>query len=192
MAYDGSSYNGDIICSNFDKKNNIMNPPSEMGWFFYKIYGYSFDDIDDLINQMIFDFSPLICDVSLLEAYGKDCRVDRDPSWSDDEFRAIICLNWYETILLAGMEYVFNNLRVVGVTPKTGHITIEKDYQGFRASNEYITNELTSDKNTLNHTLNVTSGNDLIIYVPNGVNIPLIEFMINYIPFNFKMIIYVN
>ena len=190
MAYDGTSYNGDIICRNFDKKNNIMNPPSEQGWFFYKLYGYCFDDIDELINQMIFDFSPLRCHETLLEAYGKDCRIDRDPNWSDDEFRAIICLNWYETILLAGMEYVFNNLQIVGVTPETGDIIIETYYQGFRASNQHITNELTSDKNTLNHTLNLTTGNDLVIYVPNGVNTPLIEFMIDYIPFNFEMIMY--
>lgn len=192
MAYDDSSYNGNILCSNFDSKNNIINPPSEMGWFFYVLYGHMWDEVDQLISQMLLDFTPLYCSEEILNLFAKQCRIQRDEKWTNEEFRAVVCLNYYETIILAGMEYVFNNLRVVGVAPETGNIIIEKSYKGFRASNKNITNELTSNQFILNHTMETSSKKDLLIYVPNGINISLVEFMCDYLPFNFEMIIYDN
>ena len=190
MAYDNSSYNGDMLCKKWDKENNPMNPPSSAGWFHYINDGTSFDDIDDLISQLRLDNSPYTCDSSLLNAFARDKKVIRDPAWSEDEYRAVICLETYVHILRRGLKNILNKLRVVGVTPETGDILVEKAYSGFRASNEFITNELTSDKFIMNDSLEVATDEGFIVKVPDGVNTDLVQFICDYVPYNCQMIEY--
>ena len=64
MAYDNTSVNGDEITDYYyDIENNLMNPPSPVGYFIYKIVGGCFDWLDDLINQFRIDMSVLDCNV---------------------------------------------------------------------------------------------------------------------------------
>lgn len=74
MAYDGSSLVGDSICEDYyDISNNLMNPESSVGYFFYKIIGGAFDDLYKLVNQFRIDLSLLDCNV------GSNYIVDTAP-----------------------------------------------------------------------------------------------------------------
>ena len=65
MAYDNTSVNGDEISDYYyDIENNLMNPPSPVGYFLYKVVGGCFDWLDELINQFRIDMSVLDCNVS--------------------------------------------------------------------------------------------------------------------------------
>ena len=65
MAYDNSSTYGDEISDYYyDIENNLMNPPSPVGYFIYKIVGGCFDWLDELVNQFRIDLSILDCNVS--------------------------------------------------------------------------------------------------------------------------------
>lgn len=62
MAYDGSSLYGDIICDDFyDTQNNLMNPPSDVGFFFYKIIGGAFDRMSEICSNFLNDCDVLTC-----------------------------------------------------------------------------------------------------------------------------------
>lgn len=64
MAYDNTSVNGDEIADYYyDIENNLMNPPSPVGYFLYKVVGGCFDWLDELINQFRIDLSVLDCNV---------------------------------------------------------------------------------------------------------------------------------
>ena len=64
MAYDNSSTYGDEISDYYyDIENNLMNPPSPVGYFLYKVVGGCFDWLDELVNQFRIDLSILDCNV---------------------------------------------------------------------------------------------------------------------------------
>ena len=72
MAYDGSSLYGDIICDDYyDLQNNLMNPPSDVGFFFYKIIGGTFDKMSEICNEFLNDCDVMTCNLVARE-FGSD------------------------------------------------------------------------------------------------------------------------
>ena len=70
MAYDGSSLYGDIVCDDYyDTQNNLMNPPSDVGFFFYKIVGGAFDRMSEICSNFLNDCDVLTC-VLVNREYG--------------------------------------------------------------------------------------------------------------------------
>ena len=69
MAYDGSSFYGDLICDEYDEDNNFMNPESPTGYYIYYILGYGFDMMSDMCSQFMIDFSILTADTKGLDKF---------------------------------------------------------------------------------------------------------------------------
>lgn len=84
MAYDGTSLYGDIICDDYyDLQNNLMNPPSDVGFFFYKIVGGAFDRMSEICSNFLNDCDVLTC-VLVAREYGARVSDFRSKSVSTD------------------------------------------------------------------------------------------------------------
>ena len=69
MAYDGSSFYGDLICDEYDEQNNFINPESPTGYYIYCILGYGFDMMSDMCSQFMNDFDILTADTKGLDDF---------------------------------------------------------------------------------------------------------------------------
>lgn len=69
MAYDGSSFYGDMIVDEYDEQNNLMNPPSSVGFLFYILLGVGFDVMSDMCTQFMNDLSILTADTRGLDNF---------------------------------------------------------------------------------------------------------------------------
>ena len=183
MAYDDSSFHGDLICDNYPEENNIMNPPNDSGWFLYNLEGKSFDYISDLISQLSLDLTPVRCDNSYLPVFGEEVKLKKDPAWTDEQYRALILIRWYNIMTVKGLETVLNKLYFSVLDESTGYITCDYSKVGFRVSNENIENELVSNETVENDLLTSSSGSIIHINVPLGVDTSLIEFLMDYLPY---------
>lgn len=183
MAYDNSSLYGDLICDNYPEDYNMMNPPNDMGWFFYNLEGKSFDFVEELVGQLSLDLSPVRCSDSYLHLYGEDLKLKKDPSWSYDEYRALILVRYYNIMTLRGLENVLNKLYMNVLDDSTGYIKCDYTVVGFRVSDENTLNELISDENTTNDLLTDTVGTIVHINVPTSVDTGIIEFLQDYLPY---------
>ena len=98
MAYDNTSFNGDLIYDEYDDKNNFMNPQTPVGFFFYHILGDSFDMMADMASKFLNDLNILSCDASSLDKYwGISYNMPRPtlPSGrllTDEEYRIYLYL----------------------------------------------------------------------------------------------------
>lgn len=183
MAYDSSSMYGDQICENFDEKNNIMNPPSETGFFIYNLYGKSFDDLSDKVGMMIINSNPIRCDFEYLDLLAKELGLKKNPEWSDDEYRAYIIIHTYNTLTVKGLEYVLNQIAITETSEQNGFINVTYTSGGFKYSGKNKINQLISSQNTENDLLEDSTSEIVQIEIPAGVNHDLIDFIIQYLPY---------
>lgn len=187
MAYDGSSISGDMICSMLDEENNFMNPPNDIGWFVYNLVGKGFDEISDRVGQMVLDLSPIRCDDSYLDMLARELHIKRDPNWSNDEYRAIIILNTYNTMTVAGLEYVLNMIALTETSESDGYITVSYTGAGFRASEEGTEYELSSEQDEDLDLLADVTTEIMQIKIPDGINRDLIMFIKDYLPYEVNL-----
>ncbi|BBL61495.1 hypothetical protein [Methanobrevibacter arboriphilus] len=188
MAYDDTSENGDMISDYFDEENNVMNPPSDAGWFFYNLIGKSLDSVSDVYNQSVLNRSPIRCSNSYLNVLGKSMGVKRDFNWSDDEYRAYLILNYYNTATIKGLEYVLNQIAIIETSEIEGYITIEQFRDNFKFSSRFKENELTSDRFITNDLLRTGKSEIVLINVPVTVNIELISFIAKFLDYEVEII----
>lgn len=98
MAYDGTSYNGDLIVDEYDDKNNFIGTETSSGFYVYHILGDSFDLMAEQCEKFMNDFSILSASASSLDKFwGVSYNMPRPslPSGrelSDDEYRAYLYL----------------------------------------------------------------------------------------------------
>lgn len=71
MAYDNTSFYGDIICDEYDDANNFINPQSPVGFYVYHILGDGFDSMSEMCSKFLNDFSILSADSSSLDKYWR-------------------------------------------------------------------------------------------------------------------------
>jgi hypothetical protein len=177
-----SSY-GEMIAAMYDEKNNFMNPPSDTGWFIYNLYGKSFDDISDMVGQMVLNLNPIRCDDSYFDMLARELQIKRDPNWSNDEYRAVIILNTYNTMTVKGLEYVLDMIALTETSESDGYITVSYTGVGFRASEEDKEYELSSEEDEEYDLLADVTTELMQIKIPPGVNRDLIMFIKDYLPY---------
>lgn len=99
MAYDNTSFYGDMIFDEYDDKNNLMNPETPVGFLFYHIIGDGFDKMSDMSSKFLNDFSILSADASSLDKYWgisynlpRPTLPDSGRLLSDEEYRVYLYL----------------------------------------------------------------------------------------------------
>ncbi len=187
MAYDNSSENGDMICEYFDEENNVMNPPSDAGWFFYNLIGKSLDKINNIYNQSVLNRSPIRCNNSYLAVIGNNMGLKRDPNWSNDEYRAFLILNYYNTATIKGLEYVLNQIAIIETSEIEGYITVEQFKDSFEFSSRFKENQITSDRFVENDILRSGKSEIVLINVPETVDIELIRFIAQFLDYEVEI-----
>ena len=114
MAYDNTSFYGDMITDEYDDHNNFMNPPSSTGFYVYHILGDSFDKMSDMCSQFLNDFSILSADTRGLDNFwGVSYNLERPtlPSGrllNDDEYRIYLYLRNCRLITMQDIEVNFS------------------------------------------------------------------------------------
>lgn len=69
MAYDDSSFYGDLIVDGYDEKCNFVGTNTSTGFLVYHLLGDSFDIMSDQCTQFLNDFSILTADASSLDKF---------------------------------------------------------------------------------------------------------------------------
>lgn len=99
MAYDDTSFYGDMIFDEYDDKNNLMNPETPVGFLFYHILGDGFDKMSDMCSKFLNDFNILSADASSLDRYWgisynlpRPTLPDSGRLLSDEEYRVYLYL----------------------------------------------------------------------------------------------------
>ena len=133
MAYDDTSYYGDLICDEYDEQNNFINPPSPTGYYIYHILGDSFDLMSDACTKFLNDFSILTADSSSLDKFwGVSYNLPRPqlPSserlLTDDEYRVYLYLR--NCRLLTREDILINATKCFGVDDYEIYFTEETNY----------------------------------------------------------------
>lgn len=98
MAYDDSSFNGDLIVDEYDDKNNFVGTNTPSGFLVYHLVGDGFDLMSEQCSKFMQDFSILSASSSSLDKFwGVSYNLPR-PSLpngrelTDDEYRAYLYL----------------------------------------------------------------------------------------------------
>lgn len=114
MAYDNTSFYGDMITDEYDDQNNFINPPTPTGFYVYHILGCSFDKMSDMCSQFLNDFSILSADTHGLDNFwGVSYNLERPtlPSGrllNDDEYRIYLYLRNCRLITMQDIEVNFS------------------------------------------------------------------------------------
>ena len=97
MAYDDTSFVGDMIVDEYDDRNNFFKPYSPTGFYFYHILGDGFDLISEMQSKFLNDLDLLSADSSSLDKFwGVSYNMPR-PSingrlLTDEEYRIYLYL----------------------------------------------------------------------------------------------------
>ncbi|MDO5827309.1 MAG: hypothetical protein Q4Q19_03505 [Methanobrevibacter sp.] len=193
MAYDDTSFYGDMIVDEYDDKNNLMNPASPVGYLFYHLLGDGFDAMSDMCSKFLNDLSVLSCDSSSLDNFwGVSYNLPRPTLpvsgrlLTDDEYRVYlyllncrlitvedILINFnkcfgrenYEIFLSEETHYleVVDHNNYVSEENLSSNIAKKND----DASNHYITNhERDDDTETIESLLSTVEETETIINIP--------------------------
>ena len=69
MAYDDSSFYGDLVVDEYDDKNNFIGTITPAGFYVYHILGDGFDIMSDQCSKFLNDYSILSADSSSLDNF---------------------------------------------------------------------------------------------------------------------------
>lgn len=140
MAYDDSSFYGDLICNDYDEQNNFINPPSPMGFLVYILLGYGLDLMTDYCNQFMNDTSILTADTRGLDNFwGISYNMPR-PSingrlLTDEEYKIYLYLRNCRLMTREDIETCFN--KCFGIDDYTVYFSYETNYMGLVDHNNY-------------------------------------------------------
>lgn len=114
MAYDDSSFYGDLICDEYDEENNFMNPPSSTGDYVYHIIGYGLDLMNEMCSQFMNDFNILTANTKGLDNFwGLSYNMKRPEIdgrlMTDDEYKIYLYLRNCRLMTREDIEICFNN-----------------------------------------------------------------------------------
>lgn len=113
MAYDDTSFYGDLFCMNYDGENNPIHPPSPFGFFLYHIIGHTFDSMDDIVTDFMNNSNILYCDEKLINYYGRQYNIP-NPFFNNrfltpEEYRIYIYLKKCRLLTIEDLQVCFNN-----------------------------------------------------------------------------------
>lgn len=145
-----SLFYGDLLVNFFDQENNMVNPPSDVGFFLYNLFGKSFDDVQEIINHLLLNIDPVTCELPYLNIISKEVKVTRNPAWNDAKWRAAVISYYYNLETIAGIEFVLNLISKYYNQSESEaeleDITVEGYSAGFNLSDKYNTFNHCSDK----------------------------------------------
>lgn len=105
-----SLFYGDLLCDHFDEENNMVNPPSDTGWYLYNLFGFVFGSVQEKMENNLLNIDPITCELPYLNKIAQEFGLKRKPEWSDDYWRALIIYYYYDFETLAGIEFVINRI----------------------------------------------------------------------------------
>lgn len=136
MAYDDTSFYGDIVFDEYDDKGNFINPMTSAGFYVYHILGDGFDSMSDMCSKFLNDFSILSCDASSLDKYwGASYNMPRpkinvgtanERYLNDEEYRVYLYLR--NCRLLTREDLEINMNKVFGFDDYTIFFSEETNY----------------------------------------------------------------
>lgn len=133
MAYDNTSFYGDMIFDEYDDKNNLMNPETPVGFLFYHILGDGFDKMSDMSSKFLNDFSILSAEASSLDKYWgisynlpRPTLPDSGRLLSDEEYRVYMYLLNCRLITVEDILINFN--KCFGLEDKEVYLSEETNY----------------------------------------------------------------
>lgn len=133
MAYDNTSFYGDMIFDEYDDKNNLMNPETPVGFLFYHILGDGFDKMSDMSSKFLNDFSILSADASSLDKYWgisynlpRPTLPDSGRLLSDEEYRVYMYLLNCRLITVEDILINFN--KCFGLEDNEVYLSEETNY----------------------------------------------------------------
>jgi len=143
---------GDLLLDFFDQENNMINPPSDAGFYLYNLFGRAFDDAQEIINNMLLNLDPVTCKLPYLNIIAMELKLKRNPEWNDDKWRAAVISYYYNLETVAGIEFVLNLINDYYNKPR-GEVEHEKIvvdgyYTGFNLSDKFNSFSRCSDKNS--------------------------------------------
>lgn len=133
MAYDNTSFYGDMIFDEYDDKNNLMNPETPVGFLFYHIIGDGFDKMSDMSSKFLNDFSILSADASSLDKYWgisynlpRPTLPDSGRLLSDEEYRVYLYL--LNCRLITVEDILINFQKCFGLDDNEVYLSEETNY----------------------------------------------------------------
>lgn len=133
MAYDNTSFYGDMIFDEYDDKNNLMNPETPVGFLFYHILGDGFDKMSDMSSKFLNDFSILSADASSLDKYWgisynlpRPTLPDSGRLLSDEEYRVYLYL--LNCRLITVEDILINFQKCFGLDDNEVYLSEETNY----------------------------------------------------------------
>lgn len=160
MAYDDTSFYGDIVFDEYDDKGNFINPPTSAGFYVYHILGDGFDSMSEMCSKFLNDFSILSADVSSLDKFwGASYNMPRpkinvgtpnERYLTDEEYRAYLYLRNCRLMTREDLEINMN--KVFGFDGYEIFFSEEKNY--LTATSHLVYTPTTTD------TSNIAKNND--------------------------------
>ncbi|WP_157077588.1 hypothetical protein [Methanobrevibacter curvatus] len=133
----------------YDKSNNIMNPPSPLGFFIYKVFGVALDNLEIIENEDLMNIDPVKCTNKFLDILGTNIGLKRG-NYNDLKYRVLLILEMYCTKTVQGLKNTLDKIMDIWEYEDLGgeEIQVIVNKSKFRYSDKTKTNELASDKNT--------------------------------------------
>lgn len=155
MAYDDTSFYGDMIVNDYDEQNNFMNPVSPMGFLVYHLLGDGFDMMTEACTDFLNDISVLTANVKGLDnfwgiSYNLPRPILNSEPISDEEYKVYLYLRNCRLLTREDLEICFNNCFAVG--DYTVYFSEETNYLNVVDHNHYeslVTDESNLAKNNL-------------------------------------------
>lgn len=194
MAYDDTSFNGDMIVDGYDEENNFMSPPSPSGYYFYHILGDSFDLMSEMSSKFLNDLNILSADASSLDRFwGLSFNLQRPTlesgrTLNDEEYRAYLYLLNRRLLTREDIEIAMN--AVFGLDDYEIYFTTEthylklSDHLNYEAKTDERTNiGKNNDDDSLHFVTDYANDRDTEVFQSNLSVAEEVEEVVN-IPFN--------
>ena len=208
MAYDNTSFYGDLVVDEYDDKNNFIGTTTSSGFYIYHILGDSFDMMSEQCSQFLNDFSILSANASSLDKFwGVSYNMPRpklnggtanERYLTDDEYRIYLYLRNCRLMTLEDIEINMN--KAFGTDDFEVYFTEETNYLNSTdhliytptetissnlaknnddTSDDYIINQGSSDSNVHNLEGNLSVITDFV----QVVNVPYQEWDADFLSF---------
>ena len=195
MAYDNSSFYGDLICDlEYDDKNNFMNTRTPLGFYVYCILGYSFDLMSEYCNQFMNDTSILTANTKGLDNFwGVSYNMPRpkinNRYLTDEEYKIYLYLRNCQLITREDIEICFNNC--FAIDDYTIYFSVENNFMTVVDHNHYESQDTISsnlhinqDDNTNEYIINFDNASADVLTLESLISKVEEEIIVINIPFN--------
>lgn len=136
MSYDDTSYYGDLLCAEYDDKNNYLVPDTPTGYYVYKIIGGAFDKMQELTSKFLRDYDILSSDSRSLDLFwGISYSMPRptlpvsERKLNDDEYRVYLYLRNCQLITMQDIMIcvgkAFNtNVEIIKISTHSNYLKV--------------------------------------------------------------------